>query len=152
MAIKMISKWYFGSEDKEEVKKYSREISVLFKINGYNPKLSNFFDFNFFDFFDVDRFSFIPCIREGLFKTSEEEFADFEEEAAGAIESAYDSSTVVTLADLEKFAKNGNRSTDSLLKELVDGMKTDSFVDFVNSCGSEVQSKFVDWIFNKSKK
>jgi len=147
MAIKTISKWYFGSEDKEEVKKYSREISVLFKINGYNPKLGNFFDF-----FDIDRFSFIPCISEGLFETSEEELEDFEEEAAGAIESAYDSSVVVTLTDLEEFAKNGSRTTDSLLKDLVDGMKTDSFVDFVVSCGSEVQSKFVDWIFNKSKK
>lgn len=147
MAIKTISKWFFGSEDKEEVKKYSREISALFKLNGYNPKFGNFFDF-----FDVDRFSFIPCISEGLFETSDEELEDFEEEAAKAIISAYDSSTVVTLADLEKFAKNGNKTTDSLLKELVDGMETDSFVDFVNSCGSEVQSKFVDWIFNKSKK
>lgn len=147
MAIKTISKWYFGSEDKEEVKKYSREISVLFKLSGYNPK----FDI-FFDFFDIDRFSFIPCISEGLFETSEEELEDFEEEAANALDSAYDSSTVVTLADLEKFAENRNKTTDSLLKELVDGMKTDSFVDFVNSCGSEVQSKFVDWIFNKSKK
>ena len=145
MAIKTISKWYFGSEDKEEVKKYSREISVLFKINGYNPKFNVFFDF-----FDVDRFSFIPCIREGLFETSEEELEDFEEEVVKALISAYDSSAVVTLADLEKFAKNGNRTTDSLLKELVDGMKTDSFVDFVNSCGSEIQSKFVAWIFNKS--
>lgn len=147
MAIKTISKWYFGSEDKEEVKKYSREISVLFKINGYNPKFGNFFDF-----FDVDRFSFIPCISEGLFETSDEYFADFEEEAAEALISAYDSSAVVTLADLEEYAKNRNKTTDSLLKELVDGMKTDSFVDFVASCGSEIQSKFVDWIFNKSKK
>lgn len=147
MAIKTISKWYFGSEDKEEVKKYSREISVLFKINGYNPKFGNFFDF-----FDVDRFSFIPCISEGLFETSDEDLEDFEEEAVKALISAYDSSAVITLADLEKFAKNGSRTTDSLLKELVDGMKTDSFVDFVVSCGSEIQSKFVDWIFNKSKK
>lgn len=147
MAIKTISKWFFGSEDKEEVKKYSRDISVLFKLNGYNPKFGNFFDF-----FDVDRFSFIPCISVGLFETSEEELENFEEEAAKALISAYDSSAIVTLADLEKFAKNGNRTTDSLLKDFVDGMKTDSFVDFVNSCGSEVQSKFVDWIFNKSKK
>ena len=99
MAIKRIVKWYFGEEDKEEVKKYSRKISTIFKIQGYNPE----YDDDFVDYFEIEDFFFIPCIKEGYEETDEEAYDEFEEEAIKALNSAYDSSVKVSLDDLEEY-------------------------------------------------
>ena len=148
MAIKRIVKWYFGEEDKEEVKKYSRKISTIFKIQGYNPE----YDDDFVDYFDISDFFFIPCIKEGYEETDEEAYDEFEEDAIKALNSAYDSSVKVSLDDLEEYVRNSiNTSTvRDLLIDWIDrkDIESNAFVDFIDSCGLEIKQKFVSWLFN----
>ena len=148
MAIKRIVKWYFGEEDKEEVKKYSRKISTIFKIQGYNPE----YDDDFVDYFEIEDFFFIPCIKEGYEETDEEAYDEFEEDAIKALNSAYDSSVKVSLDDLEEYVRNSiNTSTvRDLLIDWIDrkDIESNAFVDFIDSCGLEIKQKFVSWLFN----
>lgn len=147
MAIKRIVKWYFGEEDKAEVKKYSKKISTIFKIQGYNPEYDNFVDY-----FVFEDFFFIPCIKEGYEETDEEAYDEFEEEAIKALNSAYDSSVKVNLDDLEEYARNPTNTTTvrDLLIDWIDrkDIVSNDFVDFIDSCGLEIKQKFVSWLFN----
>lgn len=147
MAIKRIVKWYFGEEDKAEVKKYSRKITTIFKIEGYNPE-----DDDFVDYFNLEDFFFIPCIKEGFEETDEEAFDEFEEDAIKALNSAYDSSVKVSLDDLEEYVRNSNnpRTIRDLLIDWIDrkDLMSDNFVDFIDSCGLEIRQKFVSWLLN----
>lgn len=147
MAIKKIVKWYFGEEDMAEVKKYSRKISTIFKIQGYDPKYDEFVDY-----FEIEDFFFIPCIKEGYEETEEEAYDEFEEDAIKALNSAYDSSVKVSLDDLEEYERNSNNpaTVRDLLIDWIDrkDIVSDNFVDFIDSCGLEVKQKFVNWLFN----
>ena len=147
MAIKRIVKWYFGEEDKAEVKKYSRKISTIFKIQGYNPEYDDFVDY-----FEIEDFFFIPCIKEGYEETDEEAYDEFEEDAIKALNSAYDSSVKVSLDDLEEYVRNSINTTTvrDLLTDWIDrkDIVSDNFVDFIDSCGLEIRQKFVSWLFN----
>lgn len=145
MAIKRIVKWYFGEEDMAEVKKYSRKISTIFKIQGYDPKYDEFVDY-----FEMEDFFFIPCIKEGYEETEEEAYDEFEEDAIKALNSAYDSSVKVSLDDLEEYERNSTSTVRDLLIDWIDrkDIVSDNFVDFIDSCGLEVKQKFVSWLFN----
>lgn len=147
MAIKRIVKWYFGEEDRAEVKKYSKKISTIFKIQGYNPEYDDFVDY-----FEIEDFFFIPCIKEGYEETDEEAYDEFVEEAIKALNSAYDSSVKVNLDDLEEYARNPTNTTTvrDLLIDWIDrkDIVSDNFVDFIDSCGLEIKQKFVSWLFN----
>ena len=150
MAIKRIVKWYFGEEDKEEVKKYSKKISTIFKIEGYYPEDGD----DFVDYFEIEDFFFIPCIKEGYEETEKEAYDEFEEEAIKALNSAYDSSVKVSLDDLEEYVRNSvNKTTvKELLIDWIDrkDIVSDNFVDFIDSCGREIKQKFVSWLFNNN--
>jgi hypothetical protein len=150
MAIKRIVKWYFGAEDKAEVKKYSKKISTIFKIEGYYPEDGD----DFVDYFTLEDFFFIPCIKEGYEETDEEAYEEFEEEAIKALNSAYDSSVKVSLDDLEEYVRNSTnpRTVRDLLIDWIDrkDVMSDDFVDFIDSCGLEVKQKFVSWLFNNN--
>lgn len=145
MAIKRIVKWYFGEEDKEEVKKYSKKISIIFKIKGYDPEYDDFVDY-----FEIEDFFFIPCIKEGYEETEEEAYDEFVEEAIKALNSAYDSSVKLSLDDIEEYAKKEDEPVDDMITDLVDrkNLGTPDFVDFIDSCGLEIKQKFVSWLFN----
>lgn len=147
MAIKRIVKWYFGEEDKTEVKKYSKKISTIFKIQGYNPEYDDFVDY-----FEIEDFFFIPCIKEGYEETDEEAYDEFVEEAIKALNSAYDPSVKVNLDDLEEYARNPTNTATvrDLLIDWIDrkDIVSDNFVDFIDSCGLEIKQKFVSWLFN----
>lgn len=147
MAIKRIVKWYFGEEDKAEVKKYSKKISTIFKFEGYNPEYDEFFDY-----FNLEDFFFVPCIKEGYEETEEEAYDEFEEDAIKALNSAYDSSVKVNLDDLEEYVRNSINTTTvrDLLTDWIDrkDVESNDFVDFIDSCGLEVKQKFVSWLFN----
>lgn len=149
MAIKRIVKWYFGEEDKAEVKKYSRKISTIFKIQGYNPTYDDFVDY-----FEIEDFFFIPCIKEGYEETEEEAYDDFVEDAIKALNSAYDSSVKVSLDDLEEYERNSTNTATvrDLLIDWIDrkDIVSDNFVDFIDSCGLEVKQKFVNWLLNNN--
>lgn len=149
MAIKRIVKWYFGEEDKAEIKKYSKKISTIFKIQGYNPEDGD----DFVDYFEIEDFFFIPCIKEGYEETEEEAYDEFVEEAIKALNSAYDSSVKVSLDDLEEYVRNSTDTTTvrDLLIDWIDDRKdivSDNFVDFIDSCGLEIKQKFISWLFN----
>jgi hypothetical protein len=150
MAIKRIVKWYFGAEDKAEVKKYSKKISTIFKIEGYRPEDGD----DFVDYFTLEDFFFIPCIKEGYEETEEEAYEEFEEDAIKALNSAYDSSVKVSLDDLEEYVRNSTnpRTVRDLLIDWIDrkDVMSDDFVDFIDSCGLEVKQKFVSWLFNNN--
>jgi hypothetical protein len=150
MAIKRIVKWYFGAEDKAEVKKYSKKISTIFKIEGYYPEDGD----DFVDYFTLEDFFFIPCIKEGYEETDEEAYEEFEEEAIKALNSAYDSSVKVNLDDLEEYVRNSTnpRTVRDLLIDWIDrkDLMSDNFVDFIDSCGLETKQKFVSWLFNNN--
>lgn len=147
MAIKRTVKWYFGEEDKAEIKKYSKKISTIFKIQGYNPTYDDFVDY-----FEIEDFFFIPCIKEGYEATEEEAYEEFEEEAIKALNSAYDSSVKVSLDDLEEYERNSTNTATvrDLLIDWIDrkDIVSDNFVDFIDSCGLEIKQKFVNWLFN----
>lgn len=147
MAIKRIVKWYFGEEDKAEVKKYSKKISTIFKIQGYNPEYDDFVDY-----FEIEDFFFIPCIKEGYEETEEETYDEFVEDAIKALNSAYDSKVKISLDDLEEYVRNSTdtRTVRDLLIDLIDrkDIVSDNFVDFIDSCGLEIKQKFVSWLFN----
>lgn len=149
MAFRKIVEWYFGEEDKEEVKKYSKEISILFKIKAYNPERDDFCDF-----FNIEDFDFIPCIKKGYNETEDEKFEDFEENAIKALNSAYDSSVKVSLDDLIKYANaNTNINVASVRDLLLDTMEyknidNEDFVNFIESCNGEIYQKFINWLYN----
>lgn len=147
MAIKRIVKWYFGEEDKAEVEKYSKKISTIFKIQGYNPVYDDFVDY-----FEIEDFFFIPCIKEGYEETEEEAYDEFVEDAIKALNFAYDPSVKVNLDDLEEYARNSTNTTTvrDLLIDWIDrkDIVSDNFVDFIDSCGLETKQKFVSWLFN----
>lgn len=145
MAIKRIAKWYFGEEDKAEVKKYAREISILFKIKGYDPECDDFVDY-----FDVEDFFFIPCIKEGYEETGEDDYDQFEEDAINALNSAYDSSVRINLDDIEEYARKEDESAIDILTDLVERRNLDiaDFVEFLDTCEPQIKRKFVSWLFN----
>lgn len=148
MAIKRIVKWYFGEEDKAEVKKYSKKISTIFKIRGYYPENGD----DFVDYFEIEDFFFIPCIKEGYEETEEETYDEFVEDAIKALNSVYDSKVKISLDDLEEYVRNSTdtRTVRDLLIDLIDrkDIVSDNFVDFIDSCGLEIKQKFVSWLFN----
>jgi hypothetical protein len=138
------TEWYFGEEDKAEVKKYSKEISILFKIKGYDPEDDPDL---FFDCFDLDEFDFIPCIKEAIHHDYEDTDVD---SIMAAFNSAYDSSVEVSLQDLEKYVENKDESVNDILTELLDNKEylLNNIIEFIDTCGSEIKQKFVNWITN----
>ena len=72
MAIRTTKQWYFGKKDKEQIKSYSEEISRIFTIRGYNPEYDDFEDY----FDSLEDFDFIPCIREALDNTDEDDLQE----------------------------------------------------------------------------
>lgn len=137
MAIRMIKQWYFGKEDKEQIKSYSKDISILFKIRGYNPEYDDFEDY----FESLEDFDFIPCIREAL-DNSDDDLQD----VMDCLDSVYDPSVKVSLGRLEEYAKKNTTTVRSIIEGLVDYCDKNDLVDFIFSCGSVVKQSFIDFI------
>ena len=135
-----IREWYFGEEDKEEIKRFSKEVSVIFKIEGYNPKVDMFEDC-----FILEEFYFIPCVKEALDNTDSEEDL---QEVMDCLDSVYDSSVSVTLQDMMNNAAKYEQPVKERLKEMLfeKDKSSDDFVDFVFTCGDDVKEKFVNWL------
>ena len=133
-----IREWYFGEEDKEEIKKFSKEVSVIFKVEGYNPKVDMFEDY-----FNLEEFDFIPCILKALDddSTSIEEL----EKIQDYLDSIYDPTVKVGLQDM---LKKYEQTTKERLKEMLfeKDKSFDDFIDFVFTCGDDAKQKFVNWL------
>ena len=133
-----IREWYFGEEDKEEIKKFSKEVSVIFKIEGYNPKVDMFEDY-----FNLEDFDFIPCILRALYDMTKIEEL---EKIQDYLDSVYDPSVKVGLQDIIKNSKKYEQTTEERLKEMLfeKDMSFDDFIDFTFS--DDVKEKFVNWL------
>ena len=140
MAIRMTTKWYFGKKDKEQIKSYSKDISKIFKIGGYKPSRDHFEDY-----FSLEDFDFIPCIREALDYTDDEEEI---EDVIMYLDEVYDSSVNVTLEELKKDAEEqGETLKDRLTGIYSDSSKTsDDLIEFILTCDDEVKQRFVNYL------
>ena len=136
MAIRITKQWYFSKGDKEQIKFYSKDISKIFKIGGYNPSRDHFENY-----FSLEDFDFIPCIREAL---DEEEVED----VTMCLDEVYDSSVNVTLEELKKNAEEqGETLKDRLIDIYNDSSKTsDDLIKFILTCDDEVKQRFVNYL------
>ena len=135
-----IREWYFGEEDKAEIKRFSKEVSVIFKANGYNPKVDMFEDH-----FNLEEFDFIPCILRALYDMTRIEEL---EKIQDYLDSVYDPTVKVGLQDMIKNSKKYEQSTKERLKEMLfeKDKSSDDFIDFVFTCSDDVKEKFVNWL------
>ena len=140
--VRKVEQWVFSEEDKEQIKSYAKDISIFFKIRGYDPT-SDDFDF-FFD--GLEEFDTIPCIREALDNADEN---DDLQEVIDYLDSVYDPSVSVSLEWLEKYVKNSPTETvRGILENLFDfySYDTDNLFDFIFSCDSVVKQNFIDFL------
>ena len=140
MAIRTTKQWYFGKKDKEQIKSYSKEITKLFKIKGYKPSRDHFEDY-----FSLEDFDFIPCIREALDYTDDEEEI---EDVTRCLDVVYDWSVNVTLEELKKNTEEqGETLKDRLTGIYSDSSKTsDDLIEFILTCDDEVKQRFVNYL------
>ena len=141
MAIRMTKQWYFGKKDKEQIKSYSKDISKIFKIGGYKPSRDHFEDY-----FSLEDFDFIPCIREALDYTDDEEEI---EDVTMCLDEVYDSSVNVTLEELKKDAEEQGETVKERLVGIFYDLSTkttDDLIEFILTCDDEVKQRFVDYL------
>ena len=137
--VRKVEQWVFSEEDKEQIKSYAKDISILYKIRGYDP--GDDFDC-FFD--SLEDFDFIPCIREALDNAD-----DDLQEVIDYLDSVYDPSVSVSLEWLEKYVKNSPTETvRGMVENLVEfySYDTNDLLDFIFSCGSDVKQNFIDFL------
>ena len=135
-----VEQWIFSEEDKEQIKSYAKDISIFFKIRGYDPTIDNFDCF----FESLEDFDFIPCIRKALDNTD-----DDLQDVIDCLDSVYDPTVRVSLEWLEKYVKNSPTETvRGILENLFDfySYDTDDLIDFIFSCGSVVKQNFIDFL------
>ena len=139
--VRKVEQWVFSDKDKEQIKSYAKDISIFSKIRGYDPTSDDFEEF-----FYLEDFDFIPCIREFLDNADDD---DDEQEIMDCLDSAYDPSVSVSLEWLEKYVKNSPTETvRGILEELVNYYEydTNDLLDFIFSCGSAVKQNFIDFL------
>ena len=140
--IRKVEQWVFSDEYKGQIKSYAKDISMFFKIRGYDPTIDNFDCF----FDSLEDFDFIPCIREALDNADED---DDLQDVIDYLDSVYDPSVKVSLEWLEKYVKNSPTETvRGILENLFDfySYDTDDLFDFIFSCGSVVKQNFIDFL------
>lgn len=139
MATRMIKQWFFSEKDKEQIKSYSKDISILFKIRGYNPSCDQFEDY-----FSLEDFDFIPCIREALDSTEEDL-----EDITVCLDHSYEPSTKVSLKALKKDAEEQGETVKERLVGIFYDLSTkttDDLIEFILTCDDEVKQRFVDYL------
>lgn len=139
--IRKVEQWVFSEEDKKQIKSYSKDISIFSKIRGYDPTSDDFEEF-----FYLEDFDFIPCVREFLENADDD---DDERNVMDCLDSAYDPSVEVSLEWLEKYVKNSPTETvRGVVENLVDFYEydTNDLLDFIFSCGADVKQKFIDFL------
>lgn len=140
MATKMIEKWYLSEEDKEQIKSYSKRLTILCKINGYKPGLT--IDNHLL----LKDLAFIPCIKEWI-DFEKPHYFEYYKDVINAINSAYDPSIKLSLEDLKEIEKDSK--TERVLMNMLmkkDKDTVDDLFEFICSCDGEVIKKFVNWI------
>ena len=129
--------------DKERLEAYSKEISKICKLWGYNSSNDCFEDY----FEDASYFDSIPYIKE-LAESDEDD--DFMEKLGYAIDEVYDSTIELTLDEIKDFIEN--EEGISLSEYISNGIKNRDIEPelvlewFIKNCNDETIQKFVNWV------
>ena len=128
--------------DKKQIKAYSKEITKICKLWGYNPSEQCFEDY----FEDASCFDSIPYIKE-LAESDEDD--DFLEKLGHAIDEVYDSTVEVTLKEVKDFIKDGDISLSKYISVGIESrhIEPELILDwFIKNCNDETIQKFVNWV------
>ena len=128
--------------DKKQIKAYSKEITKICKLWGYNPSEQCFEDY----FEDASCFDSIPYIKE-LAEGDEDD--DFMEKLGYAIDEVYDSTVEVTLKEVKDFIKKNNISLGKFLNNEIEnrGIEDEFIIDwFLSNTNDEIIQKFINWV------
>ena len=128
--------------DKERLETYSKEISKICKLWGYNSS-----DYCFEDYFeDASYFDSIPYIKE-LLESDEDD--DFMEKLGYAIDEVYDSTIELTLDEIKDFIKNEGFSLNEYINDgiIKRDIEPELVLDwFIKNCNDETIQKFINWV------
>ena len=129
--------------DKERLEVYSKEISKICKLWGYNSSDDCFEDY----FEDASYFDSIPYIKE--LAESDDEDDDFMEKLGYAIDEVYDSTIELTLDEIKDFIKNegfslGEYINDGIIKRDIEPELILKW--FIKNCDDKTIQKFVNWV------
>ena len=128
--------------DKKQIKAYSKEISKICKLWGYNSS-----DYCFEDYFeDASYFDSIPYIKE-LLESDEDD--DFMEKLGYAIDEVYDSTIELTLDEIKDFIKNEGFSLNEYINDgiIKRDIEPELVLDwFIKNCNDETIQKFINWV------
>ena len=129
--------------DKEQIKAYSKEISKICKLWGYNSS-----DYCFEDYFDdASYFDSIPYIKE-LAKNCDDD--DFMEKLGYAIDEVYDSTIELTLDEIKDFIKNEEGiSLGEYINNAIENRDIEPELVlewFIKNCDDKIIQKFINWV------
>ena len=128
--------------DKKQIKAYSKEITKICKLWGYNPSEQCFEDY----FEDTSHFDSIPYIKE-LAEGDEDD--DFMEKLGYAIDEVYDSTVEVTLKEVKDFIKDYDISLNKYISAGIENrnIEPELILDwFIKNCNDETIQKFINWV------
>ena len=128
--------------DKKQIKAYSKEITKICKLWGYNPSEQCFEDY----FEDASHFDSIPYIKE-LAEGDEDD--DFMEKLGYAIDEVYDSTVEVTLKEVKDFIKDYDISLNKYISAGIENryIENEFILDwFIKNCNDETIQKFINWV------
>ena len=131
--------------DKKQIKAYSKEITKVCKLNGYEPS-----EYKFDDFFDdLSDFYFVPYIKELAENVSDDECEELFEEVGYAIDEVYDSTVEVTLDEVKDYIKKNNISLKKFLIDEIEnrGIDFEFMLDwFLDNSNNETIRNFINWV------
>ena len=128
--------------DKKQIKAYSKEITKICKLWGYNPSEQCFEDY----FEDASHFDSIPYIKE-LAEGDEDD--DFMEKLGYAIDEVYDSTVEVTLKEVKDFIKDYDISLNKYISAGIENrnIEPEFIIDwFLSNTNDEIIQKFINWV------
>lgn len=128
--------------DKEQIKAYSKEISKICKLWGYNSSNDCFEDY----FEDASYFYSIPYIKE-LAESDEDD--NFMEKLGYAIDEVYDSTIELTLDEIKDFIEDEGFSLGEYINNEIENrdIKNEFIIDwFIKNCNNEIIQKFINWV------
>ena len=128
--------------DKKQIKAYSKEITKICKLWGYNPSEQCFEDY----FEDASHFDSIPYIKE-LAEGDEDD--DFMEKLGYAIDEVYDPTVEVTLKEVKDYIKKNNISLGKFLNNEIENrdIEDEFIIDwFLSNTNDEIIQKFINWV------
>ena len=131
--------------DKKQIKAYSKEITKVCKLKGYDPS-----EYNFNDFFDdASDFYFVPYIKKLAENASDDECEEFFEELGYAIDEVYDSTVEVTLDEVKDYLKKNNISLNKFLNNEIKirCIEFEFILDwFIDNSNNETIKNFINWV------